>query len=270
MIFARRLTIPSFMLAAMLWVAANLTAQTPEAGTSTEISEDGASVAVVAGEERASTATLAVLQAIEEKHGKAKTVAGDFEQTKESEIFLETIQSKGHFAYSKPDLFRCDYFPPDQMTNLIVRDAIYVHTAALNQVEKYRFHTPEERDQQLHVMVLGFGCRAADILREYQVTTSEDDEELKKELATASLESAKVALLRAAPLAAVAETAPFTVIKLWIDKGSLLPQKIWFEDYNGDKTTIKIVKVDFDAEIPSATFEPTFPAGTEMIDKSDL
>lgn len=268
MILARLITIIILTFSLMLVGASDANAQTPDTGSSVEITEEGEGVEGT--EDKPSTATLALLQAMEGKHGAAKTVVGEFEQTKESEIFLETIQSKGKFSFSKPDLFRCDYFPPDEMTNLIIKDAIYIHTPALNQVERYRFHTPEERDQQLHVMVLGFGCRAADILREYQVTTSEDSEELKKKLTDASLDPAKVILIQAAPVKALAETAPFTIINLWIDKESLLPQKIWFEDYNGDTTTIKINKVDFDAEIPASTFEANFPEGTAIIDKTDL
>lgn len=255
-------------LALAILALAPLAAQPTDSGTSVEITEEGADVEGT--EDKPSTATLTLLQALEGKHGTAKTVIGDFEQTKESEIFLETIQSKGRFSYSKPDLFRCDYLPPDEMTNLIVKDAIYVHTPALNQVEMYRFHTPEERDQQLHVMVLGFGCRAADILREYQVKVSEDTDELTKKLMEEGLDPAKVALIEAVPVKALAETAPFTSINLWIDKETLLPQKIWFEDYNGDTTSIKILKVAFDAEIPASTFEAKFPEGAAIIDKSDL
>ncbi|MBI3735075.1 outer membrane lipoprotein carrier protein LolA [Candidatus Sumerlaeota bacterium] len=237
-------------------------------GGSVEIKEDGA--ALPKTESAPSTETLRILREIEERHGKSKSVVGTFDQTKESEIFLETIKSKGKFFYLKPDYFRCDYDPPDEMTNLILKEAIYVHVPSIKQVERYKFHTPEERDQQLHVMTLGFGFKADDILREYEAKTSLDDPALIEELKSGGNDPAKILLLKATPAATLAETSPFTQIKLWIDKGTLLPQKIWFEDYNGDKTTIKVLDVKFDSEIPASTFEAKFPAGTEMIDKSDL
>ncbi len=236
--------------------------------SSVEIREDGSAIPGTAV--KPTTATLQILKAIEAKHGEARNVVGTFEQTKESEVFLETIKSTGKFSYVKPDRFRCDYNPPDEMTNLILKDAIYVHVPSLKQVEKYGFHSPEERDQQLHVMTLGFGFKAQDILREYTVKTSVDDTTLTQQLRTEGHDPTKIHLLEATPVSSLAENSPFTRIKLWIDKETLLPQKIWHEELNGDKTTIKVLEVKFDAEIPDSTFEPKFPPGTEMIDKSEL
>ncbi len=253
-------------LTARFGIAQN-TATPPPSGKSVEISEQGAPL--TQNSVAPTTETLKLLRAIESAHGKAKTVQGTFDQLKESEIFLEKINSKGKFSYLKPDLFRCDYDPPDETTNLILKDDIYVYVPSIQQAERYHFHSPEERDQQLHVMVLGFGFKSDDITREYQVRSSQDNAELIGQLKGDKLDPAKVVLLEAVPAPGLADTAPFTRLKLWIDKASFLPQKIWFEDYNGDKTTMTNLKTQFDVTLPPSLFEAKFPKGTEIIDKTE-
>jgi hypothetical protein len=51
-----------------------------------------------------------------------------------------------------------------------------------------------------------------------------------------------------------------------------MPQKIWFEGYDGDQTTIVIEEVKFGEPLGLELFDPgrIFPPGTERIDKSDF
>lgn len=216
-----------------------------------------------------STGTLTLLRTLEEFHKDVRDVYGEFDQLKVSEIFLEEIPSTGRFWFRKPDLFRCDYDPPDEMTNLILREAIYVHVPSIEQVEVYKFRSAEERDQQLHSMVIGFGFDTAELIRQYDIRSSEDDDSLKSELATSDLDSDKSALVYMIPRPALLDSSPFTSLKLWIDKETLFPQKVWFEDYNGDKTSIDIREVQLNAEFEETIFDANFPPGTEIIDKTD-
>jgi len=248
-----------------------------EADTNTEADTDTEAATEVPSEtpktsppsDDATSKTLALLRAVEKRHAGANTVRGTFQQTKISEIFLEEIESTGTFWYRKPEFFRCDYNQPDEMTNLIVEDKIYVFVPSIEQVEVYKFASPEERDQQLHSMVLGFGFEAEEILEQYEVQSSEDQASLLSELTLEKLDSAAVALFRFQPKGALIETSPFTSLKLWIDKETLLPQKIWFEDYNGDKTTLRIVQIELNVSIDDNLFSPSFPPGTEFIDKTE-
>lgn len=243
----------------------------PDGGRSVEILESGAVVRPGGVEARIAPPTLAFLRAMEARHGGAKAVRGEFRQIKTSDIFLEEFESKGVFVYVEPDLFRCDFEPPDESTNLVVRDAIYVHFPSIAQVERYRFATPEERDQQMHTMTLGFGLETDKIVREYDVISTEEGLlALAKELRDEGFDPAKTTLIHARPAADLAETSPFTLVKLWIDKESLRPQKIWYEDASGERTEILVDKVEFDPPVDRSIFEPKFPPGTEFIDKSDL
>jgi outer membrane lipoprotein-sorting protein len=210
-----------------------------------------------------------LLRALETRHASVVTVKGSFDQLKISEIFLEEIRSKGTFWYQKPDLFRCDYEPPDEMTNLILKDAIYVYVPSIEQCEIYRFRSEQERDQQLHSMVLGFGFKTDELLEAYAVTSSEDGGSLADELGKTGQAGGDTALLHLVPLPGLEDTSPFTSLKLWINKGSLLPEKVSFEDYNGDKTMIELRSIDLNAAVDAKQFVPSFPAGTEYIDKSE-
>lgn len=216
-----------------------------------------------------STGTLELLRTLENFHKDVRDVYGEFDQLKVSEIFLEEIPSTGRFWFRKPDLFRCDYDPPDEMTNLILREAIYVHVPSIEQVEVYKFRSAEERDQQLHSMVIGFGFDSDELARQYEIRSSQDDESLKSELAASELDADKTALVYMIPRPALLDSSPFTSLKLWIDKETLFPQKVWFEDYNGDKTSIDIRKVQLNAEFEETIFDASFPPGTEIIDKTD-
>lgn len=241
----------------------------PEGSELETVREGSGPIAPAVAAAPVTPATLALLRALETRHASVVTVRGSFDQLKVSEIFLEEIRSKGTFWYQKPDLFRCDYEPPDEMTNLILKDAIYVYVPELEQCEVYRFSSDQERDQQLHSMVLGFGFKTDDLLEAYSIVSSEDEGPARDELTQAARKPAEAALLHLKPLPGLEDTSPFTNLKLWIDKGSLLPEKVSFEDYNGDKTTIDLRSVDLNVAVDAKKFVPSFPAGTEYIDKSD-
>jgi outer membrane lipoprotein-sorting protein len=217
-----------------------------------------------------SAETLALLESIEKRHASVVTVKGTFDQLKVSEIFLEEITSTGTFWYRKPDQFRCDYDAPDEMTNLILKDAIYVYVPAIEQCEVYRFTSDRERDQQLHSMVLGFGFKTKELLEEYEVVSSADDEGLRQALEKAGRRPDSTAVLHLKPLPAYVDSSPFTHLQLWIDKEQLLPEKVEFEDYNGDRTTIDIRSIELNVAVDPTLFQPSFPRGTEFIDKSGI
>ena len=156
------------------------------------------------------------------------------------------------------------------MINLIDSDAIYIYTPSLEQVEVYNFQSDDERDQKLHTLVLGFGFKADRITSEYACKSSDDDPELAKELPPPGPETVPQILLHLIPRPAIAETSPFTQMKLWVNKETLMPVKIWYEEYNHDETTMDIVELKIDVEIDPDHFNPVkvFPPGVEIIQQA--
>ena len=82
----------------------------------------------------------------------------------------------------------------------------------------------------------------------------------------------EVVLLQWVPVPERLDTSPFTKLKLWIDRETLLPDKVWYEDYNGDRVTITLLDPVLNRPIEKETFEAAriFPAGVEVIDRSPV
>ncbi|MCH8333811.1 hypothetical protein IIC65_07755, partial [Candidatus Sumerlaeota bacterium] len=137
------------------------------------------------------------------------------------------------------------------------------------QVEVYRFNSDRERNQQLHTMVLAFGFKTEEIVMEYEIHSSVDEEALSNELRSGGLDPGAIALLHFIPLESLLQSSPFTNLKVWIDKETLLPHRVWFEDYNGDKTTISVLEMEPDADMDDSIFEAEFPGAT-VIEKFSL
>ena len=243
-------------------------------GVSLPITEEGILIdrgpATLSETTSTTTGTLELLRSLEARHGKSETLRGTFEQKKVSEIFLEEIYSKGEFWFHKPDRFRVDYAAPDEMTNLIVGNEIYLYMPEFEQVEVYRFNSDRERDQQLHTMVLAFGFKTEEIVMEYEIHSSVDEEALSNELRSGGLDPGEIALLHFIPREGLLQSSPFTNLKVWIDKETLLPHRVWFEDYNGDKTTISVLEMEPDADMDDSIFEAKFPGEPVFIRKYSL
>jgi outer membrane lipoprotein-sorting protein len=211
--------------------------------------------------------TVALLALLEARHGEIRNFAGGFDQLVVSAVFLTEIPSKGRFWYAKPHNFRCDYLGEDEITNLITEDAFYMHVPANKQVDKITFRSASERDQQLHLMALAFNFRTQEIVRDYEVRSSEGDAELAEELKAGGGDPARTALLRFTPWGPRADASPFARLKIWLDKTTLLPEKIWHVRHDGDATTMSNLKIETNVEIDDKIFAANFP-GSKIIDQS--
>ena len=135
----------------------------------------------------ATTGTLRLLSTMETYHKNVRTIHAVFDQVRIDEVFDETIESRGELWFDKPDRFRCDYADPNKMINLIVDDSLFIYTPELNQVDYWKFESPEERDLQLHQLLIGFGIDVDQLLHLYEIHSSEDEAGPLEELAREGL-----------------------------------------------------------------------------------
>jgi outer membrane lipoprotein-sorting protein len=58
-------------------------------------------------------------------------------------------------------------------------------------------------------------------------------------------------------------------MKLFVDKATHLPEKIWYEDSNDANMTLTMKKIQTDVALDDALFDPNhvFPSGVEYVDK---
>jgi hypothetical protein len=79
----------------------------------------------------------------------------------------------------------------------------------------WKFESAEKRDQQLHQLVIGFGVDTGELVKTYEIHSSEDEAEPAKELTAAKLDPKRKILLTFKPLPEFAESSPFVSLKLF-------------------------------------------------------
>ena len=248
------------------------------AARTVEINEKGEPLAKgAAGAADATSGTLRLLRELEAFHKNVKTIHATFHQLRVDEVFREPVESEGKLWFDKPSSrFRADYANPDEMINLIVGNALYMYVKKLQQVDQYTYASAEERDQQLHELLIGFGFKADDLVRQYEIHSSADEpavqselEREKADLLKEKLDPDALWLFEIKPRAATAETSPFKQLKVAIDKTTHLPKKIWYKDQSDASMTLVMKSIELNTKLSDALFDKDklFPPGTEFIDK---
>ncbi|MCL5271025.1 MAG: outer-membrane lipoprotein carrier protein LolA [bacterium] len=245
---------------------APLGAPTAEAGEFTP----GAPKPAPAESTAVTSGTMALLRRLEEAHKDLKTIHATFHQVRVDQTFMDKTESDGELWFRKPDRFRCDYADPQKMVNLIVDKALYIYVPELQQADYWQFDSDEQRDQQLHELLIGFGFKASDLVARYDIHSSEDETEPLAELRKAGMDPSTRALFIVTPRPAYAESCPFVTLKVFIDKTTMDPVRIWYQDQNYDANmTIELKKIELNVPIKDVLFdrEKIFAPGTEIIDK---
>lgn len=216
--------------------------------------------------------TLALLKELERRNGNEKTVHAAFKQIRHDESMDEDIVSSGTLWFKRnPEMFRCDYANPQPMITIIIPSAWYLYTQEFNQVDFFQFETREEFRQNLDTLMLGFGFKASELAHRYTIQSSEADAATLAELKKQGLETDKTALLVFVPKPAYAQQSPFTILKVFIDKRKYLPEKIWYQDPQGNTMRIELRKIELGAPIEDRLFTPrlVFPTGAKYFNKRD-
>lgn len=213
--------------------------------------------------------TLRMLRTLEAFHKDVKTVHATFHQVRVDEVMMDKVPSEGELWYKKPTLFRADYTDKQPMTTLILEDALYLYVPELKEVDYWKFENAQKRDQQLHQLLIGFGFDVDELIRTYEIQSSEGDAAPLKELKDGGGDPEKTALFYFKPRAEYRDSSPFQSLKLYVDKASHLPEKIWYEDQNQASMTLTMKTIETDKPIDGAMFDKTkvFPAAVEFIDK---
>ncbi len=222
--------------------------------------------------EQPSSGTLELLRELERRHGNQPTIRAEFEQHRRDEIFDEDITARGQLWFKRnPDLFRYDLGAPQPMITLVRQDAIYVYVEEFNQVQYLNFESPQEYQNQLHTLMLGFGLKPEELVRLYEIQSSEGEAAAREELVGMGLDPAAKALAILRPRPALREDSPFTLLKVIIDKGNWLPEKIWYLDPAENEMTVRMERIEMGMELDERLFtRATFPANATYINKRDV
>jgi len=198
---------------------------------------------------------IELLTQLEKRYLETNTYFGEFNQLKVSTLLLEEIPSKGRFWYEKPGKFRCEYLPPNEQVNLIVKDTAWVYIPQIKQVEVYHFRAEDSPIKKLNHMLLGFGVSVKDVLEVYDVRWIPEEEKLD------------VFALLFKPKKKE-EGLSFQAITIWVKKDSLTPKRLVFLEDGEDTTEITLNSVEFNKKIKESIFKPDFPRDAEVIERN--
>lgn len=216
-----------------------------------------------------SSATVGLLRKLEALHKDQKTIHATFQQTRRDAAFDEDVESPGELWFEKPAAYRCDYAKPQELKTLIAGTTFYMYHPELKQVDFWKYESAEERDQQLHQLLIVFGFNADELVRRYDIRSSLDDAALAAELAGDKAAGNGKVIFAVKPRAAYEESCPFKEMKVTVDKTSLLPEKIWYKDPSDSALTLTMKKIELGGILPAGIFDKDklFPPGVHYIDK---
>ena len=211
-----------------------------------------------------SSEVLTLLQRIEARHGKLKSLLVEFEQSRVSKDFDYETRAKGKLWLKMPGNLRCDQdrldsstAPLDPSTMLFTEDTFYYYVPSLKQVDKYTYSTKEQAREFFKTLLLGFGLSSQEILESYQVKPAP----ASLDAATSGTEGLVFTPIREDV------ARDYSAITVWFSKKDLLPKVVLLRQPSGDDTTLKVRKVVLDsAEVKDDMFRPVFPKGTDTIE----
>jgi outer membrane lipoprotein-sorting protein len=219
------------------------------------------------------TGTQRLLRALEAFHRDIKTIHVVFDQVRFDDVLMTRVRSPGELWFDKPHRLRCDYSEPEPVKNLIVDTILYIYTPELELVEYWEFESRAERDQQLHRFMIGFGLQAEQLLKLYEIHSSEDELEPRMALEKAGLDPSKKALFIVTPRPEFqSENSAFTRMEFTIDKASHLPEKIRYLELGQSETEITMKTIEQDVDLSRDLFDTkiVFPANADWINKREI
>jgi outer membrane lipoprotein-sorting protein len=220
--------------------------------TSTEAKEE--EVKAPAGEsliaeESVPEDAVGFLRRLEEKNAGVERLHARFRQTRTSSVYLEEIESRGEFWYSRPNLFRCDYFEPSELRYYLIKDTAWIYTPELNQVDKIAMESGD--GAAINQLLVGFGLDVDVILDVFEVVLSETQPESTTQIA---LDFTSKDIDR---------SLGYSRIQVTFDRENMEP-KVLEMDQEEDTIVVQLDSVERDVEIDPVKFQAEFPSNVEI------
>jgi len=196
-------------------------------------------------------AALTLLEEMAAIHGNVETAEGSIRQVKYSVDFLEEIETTGRFVARRPNLFRFDYDPSDDVGGSVywvLPDEFWIYMPELNQAEVIPNNSENSLAKLLSNVVIGLGGAVEQLRSENWITLEEIGPETE-EFGT------DIAHLLFTPRGGVDDQG-VTQMEAWIDLATLQPVRLKFIEESGDETTLTITSLALDVELEPGLFDP--------------
>jgi outer membrane lipoprotein carrier protein len=180
-----------------------------------------------------------VLKSLETAGRGLKTMKASFTETKVLTLLSEKQETRGSVFLQVPGRLRWDYVSPQPGVMMIKDGHFERYVPQTKQV--FRGEAKGEAD-----LLVGFGPGAADLGKKYEVTLL--PEEKVGALPTYVLD-----------LKPREGGGLFSGIRLWVDKGRMIPVQTRLTEPTGDHTTIRFDDVVVNRPLPSGAFDLKLP-----------
>jgi outer membrane lipoprotein-sorting protein len=197
--------------------------------------------------------TASVLERIDKAASDFRSLTADIEQLKYTDVVKDTSTETGKIFVRRDQKMRIELTNPDPKTILRTGDSLFIYTPKINRVEEYNLG--KNRSIVDQYMRLGFGTKAQDLQKSYDITLLREDE----------LDHHKTVLLELTPKSEDIRKQ-ITKIQMWVDQSSWLPiQQKFLEAGGGDYFLVKYSNMIKNLKVPDSKFKPDWPKNATRI-----
>lgn len=197
--------------------------------------------------------TASVLERIDKAASDFRSLTADIEQLKYTDVVKDTSTETGKIFVRRDQKMRIDLTNPDPKTILRTGDSLFIYTPKINRVEEYNLG--KNRSIVDQYMRLGFGTKAQDLQKSYDINLLREDE----------IDHHKTVLLELTPKSEDIRKQ-ITKIQMWVDQSSWLPvQQKFFEAGGGDYFLVKYSNMMKNLKVPDPKFKPDWPKNATRI-----
>jgi outer membrane lipoprotein-sorting protein len=181
-----------------------------------------------------------------------KSLTAAIDHIKYTAVVKDTSTETGEIFVRKDSKIRIDFQTPDPRTIIRNGDNLYIYTPKINRVEEINIGKNSALVDQY--LALGFGMRAQNLKKNYEVALSGEEE----------LDGRKAAVLELAPRSDE-QRKQISKVVMWVDESSWLPvQEKFLEAGSGDYVLSRYTKVMKNLKLGDGKFKPDWPKGTKV------
>jgi len=176
-------------------------------------------------------------------------------------VFTRTIKllesneiSKGDLSYKKPKKLYLKFYPPRYEINIVDGKYVWIYHPKEKQVEKYELSNSRQSTQGISFFEFGYGESVNQAKKNYKINLLDVKEVAKK----------KFYILDMIPKDPKAQ---YSEIKLWIEEGFWLPNRIELYESGGEVVNvIELTNITLNKGMSDKLFIFDVPRGVEVIE----
>ncbi len=196
-----------------------------------------------------------ILDEIEKANAAFKTLKANIVFTRTITLLDSTEVSQGEMSYKKPKRLYLKFYPPKNEINVMDGKYVWVYHPSEKQVEKYVMNSSSKQSSQsMSFFEFGYGESVAAAKKDYTITLLNTKVDGNKTYYILDLQPKD-------------PKTQYSDIKLWIEEGLWLPDKIELYESDGEVVNrIELKDVQLNKGISDKLFVFDVPRGVEVLE----